>query len=80
MIVWVLHEIDRASKDIARIEMHIYSKDFIIRKIYIYVWEIPTVNFLKNKISVVYDNISYGAGENLVICEKECTIFVLNKR
>lgn len=79
-IVWVIHEVDRENKDIARIEMHINSKDFVIKKLYIYVCEMPTINSLKNKISVAYGGILYGAADNLVICEKECTIFVLNKR
>lgn len=78
-IVWVLNEIDRVNKDIVRVEIHIDSKEYIIRKLYIYVCEMPTISFLKDKINNAFEDITYATGDNLVICEKQCTIFVLNQ-
>jgi len=80
MIIRKYNKIKRINKDIVSIEMHIEEmndKTLIIRNLYLYCTNLPSIKLLKNKINEVYSNISYGGSEGLIICEKECNIIII---
>jgi len=70
-----IYKIKRINKDISKIEIH-RDTNSIIRKLYLYIHELP-LQLLKDKLHETYQDISYGTGDGLVICEKECAIFIL---
>lgn len=82
MIIKKYNGIKRIAEDIDSIHLYIESmsdKSLIIRKLFLCFTSLPPIQELMKEIVEVYSDVSYEESEGLKICEKECTIFVVNQ-
>lgn len=75
---WSLREIDRMNQDIIKVEMHVDAQSLILRNLYLFVKELPSLQSLKNKLNELHKDIAFQERNNgFMLAVRECIITIL---
>lgn len=68
--------------DLVKFQMDIEesgNNPLILRNLYLYFTNLPSIEGIKNKINEVYSDVIYEEREGIIICEKECNIIITKR-